>query len=271
METKALSVSDFDLKDDGSVLVAFARFNEIDHDKDVTYPGSVPVKTVPMSDFNHSSWPQRGGRPPVGVGDLKEDGPLAIFDGRFFLKTRHGADAYETVKGLGPHQQWSYGFDVKEYDPKPKQFPGARRGLKSLDIHEVSPVLLGAGRSTGTLAIKGLEDDDWDLLVGSFSEQADRVLVAAKELGVRESEIIDLRVKEGRAISSARRARLEEYLATMRSLVESTENLLAETEPKPKDEPVAPAVDGKARLAAAQAELRAELIGRGYGLDLIHQ
>jgi hypothetical protein len=260
-EVKSFPLVDFELKETGDVVVAFSKLNEKDHDGDVTYPGAIPTKNVPMSDFGHSSWPQRGARPPVGLMGIKEDGSLGIARGSFFLKTDQGRNAYETVKGMGDTQEWSYGFDVKDFEPKPKAFPGARRGLKSLDIHEISPVLLGAGIGTGTLAIK---DMDGDLLVGSFSEQADRVLAALKELHVREEDIIDLRVKEGRAISSDRRKRLEEQRDLLRDLLTSHEALLSETEPKPKEGDGSHPVDGKARLLGAQAKLREELVRRGY-------
>jgi len=260
-EVKSFPLVDFELKDDGSVVVAFARFNEIDHDKDVTYPGSVPKdKVVPMSDFGHTSWPQRGGRLPVGKGVIGEDGDLALFKGSFFLKATQGRDAYETVKAMGDEQEWSYGFDVVDFEPKPKNFPGARRGLKALDIHEISPVLMGAGKSTGTLAIK---DMDGDLLVGSFSEQADRVLAALKDLHVREEDIIDLRLKEGRAISSDRRKRLEEQRDLLRELLAGHESLLSETEPKPKGEGEEPK-GRNVSLLAARARLHAEMTARGY-------
>lgn len=262
-ELKAFPLHDFDLKSTGEVAVAFSRLGEIDHDKDVTFPGAIPTKEVPMSGYGHTSWPQRGSALPPGKGSIKEDGNLGVFRGQFFMKTAHGHDTYETVKELGELQQWSYGFDVLDFEPKPKNYPGARRGLKALDIHEISPVLLGAGKSTQTLAIKGLDDD---LLVGSFSDQADRVLAALKELQVREEDIIDLRLKEGRAISSARRAKLAEQRDLLASLLEGVTTMLAESEPKPKDgdgEPAAEAM-GKSYLLAAQAKLREEITRRGY-------
>lgn len=264
-EIKSLPVYDFDLKDDGSVVVAFSKMNEIDRDADVTFPGAIPAKSVPMSDYGHTSWPQRGGRLPVGLLDIKEDGGLGVARGAFFLKTTHGRDAYETVKGMGDLQEWSYGFDVKDFINKPKEFPGAKRGLKLLDIFEVSPVLIGSGKSTATLGIKELELDD--LLAGSFSEQADRVLAALKELHVREEDIIDLRLKEGRAISGDRRARLTAQRDLLAELLAGHESLLSETEPKPKAEP--PVEEGKnlAPALQAQARLRAVMFERGYRLD----
>lgn len=264
-EMKSMPVADFDLKDDGSVLVAFAKYNEIDHGKDVIYPGSIAEgKVLPMSAYGHTSWPHRGSQLPPGRGTLKSDGDLALFDGRFFMNTTHGRDTYEVVKEMGDQQEWSFGFDVLDFDPKPKAFPGARRGLKALDVHEVSPVLLGEGKTTFTAAIKGIGDED-ELLAGSFSEAADRVLVALKDLHLREEDIVNLRLKEGRAISSERRRRLEEQLAILQELVAGHTSLLAETEPKPRTEDGTHEMDGKARLAFARAQFSEEIIRRGYG------
>lgn len=263
-EIKSLPVYDFDLKDDGSVVVAFSKINEIDRDEDVTLPGAIPTKNVPMSDFGHSSWPQRGGRPPVGLVGIKEEETLGIARGSFFLKTDQGRNAYETVKGMGDHQEWSFGFDVKDSEKRPKAFPGARRALKSLDIYEISPVLIGSGRSTGTLGIKELELDD--LLAGSFSEQADRVLTALKELHVREEDIIDLRLKEGRAISGDRRARLTAQRDLLAELLAGHEALLTETEPKPKEGDGEPVKANPALLLEAKARLHQTMTERGYRL-----
>ena len=271
MELKAVQPVDFDLKDDGSVIVAFSKANEIDRDGDVTYPDAIPDgKSVPMSDYGHTSWPQRGGRLPTGKGIIRTDGDLKLFDGGFFLSTGQGRNAYETVKAMGADQEWSFGFDVKDSVRNPKDFPGAKRGLKSLDVFEVSPVLIGSGKSTGTLAIKdilGLEDDD--LLVGSFTEQAERVLSALKELHVREEDIIDLRLKEGRKISSERRARIAAQTELLRELLAGHESLLTETEPKPKEGDIElPDVGEKMNALAAQAKIREEMVRRGYSLPI---
>jgi phage head maturation protease len=75
-------------------------------------------------------------------------------DGRFFLDTEGGKETYRTVKNLGELQEWSYGFDILkesygEFDDRSVRF------LEALDVHEVSPVMLGAGIGTHTTAIKG--------------------------------------------------------------------------------------------------------------------
>jgi len=52
------------------------------------------------------------------------------------------------LKALGPYAQFSYGYEILDgsVDPRElKQYPGATRILKKVDVFEVSPVLRGAG------------------------------------------------------------------------------------------------------------------------------
>jgi hypothetical protein len=154
VERKSASLLEFNLTEEGDVRAAFARTGVVDFDKDYTFPGAFPVKELPISAYGHKSWPERGGMLPVGKGSIKEVGDLAILDGHFFVDTTHGRDTYLTVKGMGGLQEWSYGFDVTA-TAKPPEGIKARRGIKALDVIEVSPVMLGAGIGTHTQAIKG--------------------------------------------------------------------------------------------------------------------
>lgn len=149
---KAFTPFEFKLDEQGSVLVAFSRFNVIDADNDVTFPGSMPVgKAVPMSAYGHTSW---DGALPTGKGTIGERGAFGVFDGGFFMETDQGRNAYHTTKAMADLQEWSYGYDVLP-PSGPGMFDGKRvRELRKLDVFEVSPVLKGAGVGTATLAIK---------------------------------------------------------------------------------------------------------------------
>ncbi len=82
----------------------------------------------------------------------------AIAELQFFMDTQTGREHFEVVKGLGDLGEWSYGFDVEEKgEPdKSQREMGVVRILKKLIVHEVSPVLKGAGVGTGTLAVKAV-------------------------------------------------------------------------------------------------------------------
>lgn len=145
-------------EDKGEVTVVFATLNVIDSDGDVTSPGAFQNGAkVRISAYGHKSWE---GFLPVGKGSIREVGNEAVMDGRFFMDTAAGLDTFRVVKELGEDglQEWSYGYDPVEYSFG--DFEGQRvRFLKRLKVHEVSPVLLGAGVGTRVLAAKGRRPD----------------------------------------------------------------------------------------------------------------
>jgi len=135
---------------EGSVVAVFSRFNVVDADGDVTLPTAfedgAPVRIA--------SWGHKWADLPVGKGRVVVTPEAALLDGQFFLDTTPGRETYLTVKNLGDLQEWSYGFEVLESEYG--QFNGQQvRFLKRLRVFEVSPVLVGAGVGTMTVAIKG--------------------------------------------------------------------------------------------------------------------
>lgn len=150
MDTKSLRV---EVKDDdkGLVRAVFSTFNAIDSDQDVTRPGAFEDGAeVPISSYGHTSWQ---GALPVGKATIRQDSKKAVLEGQFFMDTTHGRDAFLTVKQLGALGQWSYGYDPVEFSFG--EHDGQRvRFLDKVLIHEVSPVLRGAGVGTRTLTAK---------------------------------------------------------------------------------------------------------------------
>lgn len=133
----------------GEFTAVFSTFNVIDHDFDVTLPGAF----TEGQNVRIAYWGHRWQDLPVGRGVIHQDEEKAWVEGQFFMDTEAGRETYLTVKGLGELQEWSYGFDVIEADwgtfnEQDVQF------LKKLKVHEVSPVMLGAGIGTGTTDIK---------------------------------------------------------------------------------------------------------------------
>jgi hypothetical protein len=156
---KQLRRVDIKSADRGEVSAVFSTFNVRDLDGDVTLPGAFDDGAeVVISSYQHTSW---GGALPVGKGRIRTTGTEAILDGRFFLDTTAGRDTFTVVKELGPRQEWSYGYDVLEAESG--TFAGEDvQFLKRLKVHEVSPVLVGAGIGTRTLAVKALTDLGYD-------------------------------------------------------------------------------------------------------------
>lgn len=152
MDTKSLRVEIKDA-DKGEVRAVFSTFNAIDSDNDVTLPGAfddgAPVR---ISAYGHTSW---NGALPVGKGVIRQTDEGAVLEGQFFMNTAHGRDTFATVKELSEAglQEWSYGFDITSSEPGEWDGKGVRL-LKKVKVHEVSPVLLGAGVNTRTLSAK---------------------------------------------------------------------------------------------------------------------
>jgi hypothetical protein len=93
----------------------------------------------------------------VGVGEIKTTAREAQVKSQFFMDTQDGRDTFTAVKrlheaGLG---DWSYGYDAMKWSMGEYGDPPQRvRFLEKLKVHEVSPVLVGAGVNTRTLDAK---------------------------------------------------------------------------------------------------------------------
>lgn len=150
MDTKSLRVEIKDA-DKGSVKAVFATFNKIDSHGDVTLPGAFEDGAeMPISAYGHASWE---GALPVGMGSIRQTQKEAIFEGEFFMDTPQGLATFKTVQRLGKLGQWSYGYDAEEYSFGDHDGQHVRF-LAKQKVHEVSPVLLGAGVGTRTLSAK---------------------------------------------------------------------------------------------------------------------
>lgn len=151
MSTKSLRHFEVKSEDRGEVTAVFSTFDVVDSDGDVTMPDAFDGNgEFPISAYGHASW---GGALPVGKGRLRTTRSEAILEGQFFLDTPEGLSTFRTVKHLGPLGQWSYGYDVLKHSFG--EHSGRRvRFLEKLLVQEVSPVLVGAGVNTRTLATK---------------------------------------------------------------------------------------------------------------------
>lgn len=133
----------------GEFTAVFSTLNVVDHDGDVTRPGAFQDGQAVRIAY----WGHRWNDLPVGKGVIHSDEERAWVDGRFFMDTEAGLETYKTVKNLGGLQEWSYGFDIEDSEPG-KLEDEEVRFLNALIVHEVSPVLLGAGMGTHTVDIK---------------------------------------------------------------------------------------------------------------------
>lgn len=223
MTTKQLSHVEVKDAEKGEVQAVFSTFDAIDKDGDVTKAGAftdgAPVR---ISAYGHESW---FGALPVGKGIIRTTQTEAILDGKFFLDTTVGRDTFTTIKEMGELQEWSYGYDPVKFSYG--EFEGQKvRFLEELKVDEVSPVLIGAGVNTRTLAAKGHPD--------KFLEHAVAVITDVRQLIERTEEVITFRTAKGKGPLAERSVELLTWLSD--DLVRLKSLLEPEAEPIDLDE-----------------------------------
>lgn len=158
----------------GSFLVRFSVYNEVDSDGDVVLAGAIANgQETPVV------WAHLWGGHPVAKGVTETDDTGANLRGQFFMDTWAGEQAYRTIKNMGALQEYSWGFRVT--DAEFGELNGKSvRFIKATELYEVSPVLVGANRNTGTLVLKGDKPSTrTKALDGSFEDIAEDVLALA--------------------------------------------------------------------------------------------
>jgi len=222
---KTFTPHEVKLDDVGSIELAFAQFNVIDKDGDVTLPGAFPAKEVPISAYGHTSW---DGALPVGKGTISEVGEWAVLKGQLFMDTAAGRETHATLKGLGPLAEYSYAYEVVKDGASFGQFAGQNvRFLKSLDTFEISPVLRGAGEGTHTRALKSgapASDAPMAELLSWHSDGETAVLERFKGHALA-------RASEGRRLSRSDRAAMEDYVETRGANLSMVRELLRADDP----------------------------------------
>lgn len=174
MQTKSVTIEAMD--EAGKGLVRIATLSAVDHDGDTYLPGAF-------------SWKDGGGqwcsilpahnrsKAPLGKARVYEEGDSALAETHFNLaipeaKSWHSAIMFDLAQGKSV-QEYSYGFDLLDFEYQ--QRDGERvRLFKRVDVHEISPVLQGAGVGTGTLTMKSakLKGEHFSQLIAGLGELA---------------------------------------------------------------------------------------------------
>ena len=222
MSTKSLHRVEVKDADRGEVEAVFATLGVKDSDGDVTLPGAFEDGAeVVISAYGHTSWQ---GLLPVGKGTIREVGDEAILSSQFFMDTQAGKDTFTVVKNLGAQGEWSYGYDPVKYSFG--EHDGEQvRFLESLKVFEVSPVLLGAGVGTRTLAAKaaGLR----------FGDDVSAVLAEVDRITVRAADVMAMRAEKGKGLSEDSRSLLEQLHSRVKALQAVLDEQVGETEASP--------------------------------------
>lgn len=139
----------------GEVEAVFGTLNVVDRDGDVILPGAIPDgAAVAVSAYGHKSWT---GDLPTGAGTIHEVGDELVARVRFFLDTDQGRNTFGVVKGLAEHGLGEWSWSLQQVESERATWEGTKANVirKVGQVAEVSPVLLGAGIGTRTLAVKG--------------------------------------------------------------------------------------------------------------------
>jgi len=231
---------------EGKVEAVFSVFNEVDSDGDVVLPNSIKSgygeKGVAMV-WAHD-W-----KDVVGRGEIVEDGDKAVFRGQFIMDTERGRDAFNTVKAMGDLQQWSFGYEVDDYEVgmfKKDNQEIEVRYLKNVKVWEVSPVLVGANQNTSTLSVKSDEEMRDDCVKDTkieeikepkrFNEDVDELLIKLSTVLKRAKELTALRLKKEKLLSENSTAILEELQDTLQEVFQDVDTLLDIASPKQDEE-----------------------------------
>jgi hypothetical protein len=206
----------------GTIEAVFSTFNVLDKDGDVTVPGAIKDGTkVVISAYGHASW---GGALPVGKGVIRTTDTEAIIRGQFFMDTTHGSDTFKTVAALAETDQGEWSYSLRNVTAKAGEFNGEPANfLESIEVNEVSPVLIGSGVNTRTLSAKGLK----------FTEEGAVVVAAVDAFLKRAGEVMVLRAAKGRTLGDDS----TEHLLALKESLTCVDGLLkSETESAEADE-----------------------------------
>lgn len=205
---------------------------------------------------------------------------------QFLLNTPEGAGAFERIKS-GAVDEWSFGYDALDADYGRTMKNGAEvtvRNLRSIRLHELSPVLWGMNPATATVSAKGEEtkpapeagesrDDylsrcipqvldegtatDNDQAVAICSSMFERAGKAAEEGHMAEPET-DTERKAGRVIAKRNAERLARALAELNDVLKDAKLLDVPDEDEDDDEEEQPA-------PAKQAAVEVDSVTAGAG------
>lgn len=240
----------------GKALVVIATLGVRDKDGDVTLPGYFGEQTAVIQGSH--DWKM----PSLGKAKVYERDNEALAELDFNLDSSGGKDWFGAIAFDLAHppakQQYSYGFTIRPGGSVRGEHNGQEvRFLKPLPdgspgvvVHEVSPVLLGAGEGTRTLDAKGQR---------TFADEVTAALAVVTALKDRAGAIVALRAAEGRALGSERVAQLKALVDEVQGLYAQLQQVL--TAPAPAADQ-----DLLANLMAECEATRYQLSNMGLGL-----
>lgn len=226
MMRKALTIKS--VSEAGDVAAVIATLNVKDKDGDVTLPGF--FGTQPVSIVGSHNWDDIM----LGKGQLSEHKDQAVFEGKFNLDDADAAKLHSKLKFDVDNPpalvEWSYNLRLKEGARVPfkdhaefgdGQWLGPVDGQPGVKVNEVSPVLIGAGEGTGTVAVKG-EKTSLAEMIKTSNQLLDRITRDVLALNGKLSADGHQLTDEKRAVLASLVEELEKTLATVSPVLTTT-------------------------------------------------
>lgn len=210
IERKDLGALEVKDAEKGEVEAIIATLGVVDRDYEVITESAIKNGSkVTMSGYGHDAV---FGATPVGKGALHIEKDKVVFRGKLFMGTARGKETLSVLKEMGSEQEWSFGFRVmgSEVPDEDWQKKGARRILTKLDAFEVSPVLIGAGIGTQTVAAKEADEEAQRVK----AEQEAAAAKAEEERIAAETKAAQEATEQKARVTAA----IEEYHRVQRSL-----------------------------------------------------
>jgi len=182
--------------DAGEITALVSVFGNIDHVNEKVMPGAFKAsleRRTPKGVWAHD-WSQ----PIAKTLSAVETAEGLVIRGQFNLDTQRGREAFSDIK-FGIIDEFSIGYRVmkESFDAEQKDI----RQLDELDLFEWSPVLVGMNPATELLTIKSD-------VPATLASQVDTMLAYGTQLANRFESLRDLRAKDHRQLSAAKRQQI---------------------------------------------------------------
>jgi len=185
--------------DAGEITALVSVFGNTDFANERVMPGAFTkslAKKLPRGVWAHD-W----SLPVAKTLEARETDKGLVIRAQFNLDTQRGREAFSDLKG-GYIDEFSIGYKVIKDSVDTKS--GVRE-LHELALYEFSPVLVGMNDSTALLSVKSENAPD---VPATLDNQVDTMLAYGHQLANRFEAIRDLREKDGRHLSSAKRQQI---------------------------------------------------------------
>ena len=278
IERKSYPVTEVKTDDElGTICAVVSVFNNVDSGKEIVRQGffqkSIERK-LPKGVWAHD-WKQPIAKT-LEARELPPGDPMlppelmtlggTYIKGQFNLETQRGREAYSDIK-FGIIDEFSIGYSVIQ-ESKDKA-TGARELIEG-DWKEWSPVLVGMNDQTRLISIKQEEANSDPVIIKTvcdcspesdvndcphikkllekFSlkeipgtesfESFESAGTALQKFAQKMRSNHEIRTKEGRVLSSSNRAKVQACKESMTALIADLDDLLAISEPKPKEKEI---------------------------------